>query len=186
MGARSYNPPSNDDSVAWASRLRNKNIAPSAEEAKRLKSHAIVDGYYPSLALVGRCAGGRGVAEAVRSKDASVRLAAAETFSHGAFGEVATAALAKLTADPSPKVRPAAVRALGMAANWRSQAAQQALIRLATDTRAELEDRLNATDAARVRGASAGEWGPAGSADVPARWSRCWRRRRSGCALAQR
>ena len=32
MGSRSYYPPSNDDSIAWATRLRNKNIAPSPEE----------------------------------------------------------------------------------------------------------------------------------------------------------
>ena len=38
MGDRTYYPPSNDDSIAWATRLRNKNIAPSAEEAKLLKA----------------------------------------------------------------------------------------------------------------------------------------------------
>ena len=32
MGSRSYYPPSNDDSIAWATRLRNKNIEPSPEE----------------------------------------------------------------------------------------------------------------------------------------------------------
>ena len=32
MSSRSYYPPSNDDSIAWATRLRNKNIELSAEE----------------------------------------------------------------------------------------------------------------------------------------------------------
>ena len=30
LGDRTYHPPSNDDALAWATRLRNKNIAPSA------------------------------------------------------------------------------------------------------------------------------------------------------------
>ena len=58
LGDRTYHPPSNDDALAWATRLRNKNIAPSAEETKLLKAFssappAPVDGYYPELALVG-------------------------------------------------------------------------------------------------------------------------------------
>ena len=82
-----------------------------------------------------------------QSKDANIRAAAAETGSHGLFGEKTVAAMAQLVADPSPKVRQAAIRALGMSANWRSQAAQQALIQLATNKSADLNDRLNATDA---------------------------------------
>ncbi|HSU68909.1 MAG TPA: hypothetical protein VLJ39_18650, partial [Tepidisphaeraceae bacterium] len=38
MGSRSYYPPSNDDSIAWVTRLRNKNIEPSAEEQNLLKA----------------------------------------------------------------------------------------------------------------------------------------------------
>ena len=32
LGARTYHPPSNDDAIAWATKLRNKNVALSAEE----------------------------------------------------------------------------------------------------------------------------------------------------------
>ena len=39
-GERSYHPPSNDDAIGWATRLRNKNIAPSAEEMNLLKAFA--------------------------------------------------------------------------------------------------------------------------------------------------
>src|SRR5205823_10694914 len=54
MGSRSYYPPSNDDSIAWATRLRNKNIAPSPEELSLLKAApAAADGYFPALAMVG-------------------------------------------------------------------------------------------------------------------------------------
>ncbi len=153
MGSRSYYPPSNDDSVAWATRLRNKNIAPSPEEMKLLKSFtgggaaAITDGHFPALALVGGAPAGSVLQKLFESKDANVRAAAAETCSHGSFGEATMMALAKMAADPSAKVRSAAIHGLGRAANWRSQSAQQALIRLATDKDADMMDRLSATDA---------------------------------------
>ena len=150
---RSYYPPSNDDSIAWATRLRNKNIEPSAEERRLLKAYgsgsaaAVTDGYFPALALVGGAPAGDVLQKLFQSKDANIRAAAAETGSHGFFGERTVAAMAQLIADPSPTVRQAAIRALGMNANWRSQAAQQALIQLATNKSADLNDRLNATDA---------------------------------------
>ncbi len=153
MGSRSYYPLSNDDSVAWATRLRNKNIAPSPEETKLLKAFrgsatpAVTDGYFPTLALVGGAPAGAVLQELFNSKDVNVRAAAAETCSHGLFGEPTLTALAKMIADPSPKVRQATIRALGIAANWRYQPAQQALIQLATDKGVDPIDRLSATDA---------------------------------------
>src|SRR4030095_5652992 len=101
----------------------------------------IVDGHYPSLALVGGAPAGAALQKLFESKDANVRAAAAETCSRGLFGEATVASLAKRTADPSAKVRQNAIRALGITANWRSQAAQQALIQLAIDKSANLEDR---------------------------------------------
>ena len=58
LGDRSYHPTSNDDALGWATRLRNKNIPPSAEEMNLLKAFskgtpAPESGYYPTLALVG-------------------------------------------------------------------------------------------------------------------------------------
>jgi TPR repeat protein len=148
LGDRTYHPPSNDDALAWATRLRNKNLAPSAEEAKLLKGNpAIVNGYYPSLALVGGAPAGAVLQKLFVSKDAAVRAAAAETCRHGIFGATTVGALAKLTSDPAVQVRQAAVRALSMYANWRYAAAQDALIRLATDKSGDPLDRLNATDA---------------------------------------
>jgi TPR repeat protein len=152
LGDRTYHPPSNDDALAWATRLRNKNVAPSAEEMKLLKSFGStlpgpVDGYYPALALVGGAPAGAVLQRLFESKDANVRAAAAETCKRGIFGEAAAAALAKLVADPSIKVRQSAVGALAMYANWRYAPAQTALIQLAMDKAADSMDRLNAADA---------------------------------------
>src|SRR4051812_11564385 len=153
MGSRSYYPPSNDDSIPWAIRLRNKNLPPSPEELKLLKAldHGVstvpAEGFFPSLALVGGAQAGSVLQKLFVAKDENVRAAAAETCSHGSFGEAPLAALAKMTTDPSAKVRASTIRALAMAANWRSQSAQQALIQLATDPSADPADRLSATDA---------------------------------------
>jgi hypothetical protein len=151
MASRSYYPVMNEDSIAWATRLRNKTIAPSAEEMKLLKAFsgaapAPVNGYYPTLALVGGSPAGSVLQKLFDSKDANVRAAAAETCSHGIFGDATAAALGKLTSDPSAKVRTAAIHALGMIANWRYQPAQKALIALAMNTSASTNDRVAAID----------------------------------------
>ncbi len=153
LGDRSYHPVSNDDALGWATRLRNKNIPPSAEEINLLKAFsagkppAPAYGYYPALALVGGTPAGEVLQKLFVSTDSAVRAAAAETCSHGIFGEPTSAALGKLLADPSSQVRDAAYRALASYANWRSPAAQQALIQRATDKSLDLDARLDAADA---------------------------------------
>jgi hypothetical protein len=133
-GERSYHPPSNDDAISWATRLRNKNIAPSASEMNLVKGFAKnapapVSGYYPSLELVGGAPAGTILQKLFTSSNADVRAAAAETCNHGIFGDATTAALTKLLSDPSAQVRANALRALTSYANWRYQPAQEALIR---------------------------------------------------------
>lgn len=152
LGDRTYHPPSNDNAIAWATRLRNKSIPPSPEEMKLLKAFqskppAPVDGYFPALALVGGAPAGALVQKLLDSSDANVRAAASETCSHAIFDESTTVALTKKLSDPSIKVRRAVIRALAMYADWRYETAQQALIRLATDQNANALDRLDATDA---------------------------------------
>ena len=142
LADRSYHPPSNDDALAWATRLRNKNIPPSAAEANLLKAigdapRPDANGYYSTLALVGGAPAGAVLEKLFLSKDAAIRAAAAETCKHGIFAASTVEALAKLTSDPSPKVRQTSIRALAMYANWRYRAAQNALIQLATDTSAD-------------------------------------------------
>jgi TPR repeat protein len=156
LGERSYHPTSNDDAIGWATRLRNKNIPPSREELNLLAAFskptppAPIAGYYPTyyptLALVGGAPAGAVLEKLFVSSDAKVRAAAAETCNHGIFGEATTAALGKLLGDPSPEVRNATLRSLASYANWRSAAAQQALIQRATDHSLDLDARLDAAD----------------------------------------
>lgn len=151
LADRSYHPVSNDDALAWATRLRNKTLPPSAEESRLLRAFsgkppAPVNGYYPTLALVGGAPAGAILQKLFRSPDATIRLAAAETAQHGIFGAETTAALAKRTTDTSRPVSQAAIRALALLANWRYPEAQTALIQLATDQTADHTSRLSAAD----------------------------------------
>lgn len=148
---RSYHPVSNDDALSWATRLRNKNLPLSAEETRLLRAFnakppAPVNGYYPTLALVGGAPAGAVLQKLFQSPDAAIRLAAAETAQHGIYGPATTAALAKLTKDSSRAVSQSAIRALALLANWRYPEAQSALIQLATDPTADHSSRLTAAD----------------------------------------
>jgi TPR repeat protein len=147
LGARTYHPASNDDAIAWATRLRNKNIPPSAEEWKLLQ-HAGQGGEraFEELALVGGVPAGAVVQVLLGKADPRVRAAAAETCTRAIFSESTVAVVGGKLADPSPAVRRAALRALAVNANWRSQAAQQALIGLATNAAADHVDRAGAVD----------------------------------------
>jgi TPR repeat protein len=156
LGARTYHPPSNDDAIAWAARLRNKNLPLSAGEVKllqRFKSGPLpaanAGGYYTDLALVGGASAGEVVERLLRSTNANVRAAAAETCLHAIFSENAMTALAQRLTDPSARVRRAAVRALALNANWRSEAAQTGLIDFALDAAKAVDpaDRAGAVDA---------------------------------------
>ena len=155
LGSRTYHPPSNDDALGWATRLRNKNIPPSADEMKLLKhfdGHPAAgsinsQGYFPTLALVGGAAAGGVVQKLLESDNAVVRAAAVETCVYAVFSEDTMTALGKKLTDPSVKVRRSAIRALALNANWRSAAAQQFLINLATNQDANPNDRVSAADA---------------------------------------
>jgi TPR repeat protein len=154
LGERSYHPVSNDDAIAWATRLRNKNVPLSAQENELLKAFhrnppAPTHGYYPTLALVGGAPAGEVVQKLLESPDESVRAAAAATCQYAIFDERTSAALGRLLSDPSAKVRRNAINALALYANWRSEAAQQALIQAALDPERRLEDRIDAADAIR-------------------------------------
>src|SRR5215831_11013880 len=104
MGSRSYYPPSNDDAISWATRLRNKTIEPSRQEQELLVKPTISDGYYPTLVLVGGAPAGLVLQKLSRSTDERVRAAAAETLSHGIFGEATVEAITRLVHDPSERV----------------------------------------------------------------------------------
>src|SRR5207247_596817 len=127
-----------------------KNIVPTAEELAQLKRVGKgAEGYFPALALVGGAPAGAIVRNLLDDKDSHVRAAAAETCLHAIFNEATVAALAGKLGDPSREVRRAAIRALAANANWRSAAAQQALIELATQPGKAVDpnDRVSAVDA---------------------------------------
>src|SRR5439155_18811408 len=88
------------------------------------------------------------VQKLLESPDANVRAAAAETCVHAIFSEATMAAVGRKVTDPSAKVRRAALRALAVNANWRSDAAQHALIDLALnpDKAVDPDDRAGAVD----------------------------------------
>lgn len=156
LGARTYHQPSNDDAIAWATRLRNKNLPLSAGESKLLKRFAAgalpapnAAGYYSDLALVGGAPAGEIVRNLLASNNPEVRAAAAETCLHAIFSEETITALGKRIVDPSAKVRRASIRALALNANWRSEAAQNALVEFALnpDKAVASSDRVGAVDA---------------------------------------
>ncbi len=153
LGARTYHP----QAMMMVSRgLRSceTRMCPlSPEETQILKRFdksvpAPIDGFFPDLALVGGAPAGHVIERLLSSDKVEVRAAAAETCARGIFSEVAMTALAKLTQDTSPKVRRAAIHALSIQANWRSAAAQQALVALATGQQPVVDesDRINAAD----------------------------------------
>jgi hypothetical protein len=149
LGARTYHPPSNDDAIAWATRLRNKNIAPSSAEMKLLRQpRPGPAGYFDGLALVGGAPAGAVIQKLLTNSDPAIRAAAAETCSHAIFSEDTAASLGKSLVDPDARVRRAALKALAMYAEWRSDAAQKALIDLATNPEKAVDpsDRISAVD----------------------------------------
>jgi hypothetical protein len=152
LGARTYHPPTNDDAIAWASRLRNKTLPLSEGERKLLaaKTQRIgPEGYLTDLAVVGGAAAGEVLVKLLVSPDAQMRTAAASTLSHGIFSEAAVKALGATLTDSVPAVRRAAIRALAMQANWRSQAAQDALTSFLPDLSRAISpaDRVAVADA---------------------------------------
>jgi hypothetical protein len=155
LGARTYHQPSNDDAIAWITRLRNKNVPLSMGERAILKRYATAtpaigrDGFFDDLALVGGSAAGTVVQKLLASGDPKVRAAAAETCSHAVFDEATMIVLGRLLTDTSLNVRASTLRALAMNANWRSEAAQHALIAAATNSSDTIEPavRVGAADA---------------------------------------
>ncbi|MEP7367757.1 MAG: hypothetical protein ABI972_31235, partial [Acidobacteriota bacterium] len=148
LGSRTYHQPSNDDAIAWATRLRHKTLPLSAGEAALLKNLTLRNGRFPALSLVGGAPAGVELRKLLASSDAATRAAAARTAYDAIFDEETMAALGKAATDASPLVRREALRALALHANWRSAAAQHALIELAmSETKAvDADDRVSAVD----------------------------------------
>lgn len=147
LGARTYHQPSNDEAIAWATRLRNRTLPLSAAEKAVVERLPLaIGGVYPQLANVGGFEAAAVVRKLMMTKPAEMRAAAARTCAEANFGEETMEALGKLAqTDASAKVRREAIRALAVNANWRSAAAQSALIALAAKA-PTYEDQMGAVD----------------------------------------
>ena len=145
LGARTYHPVTNDDGLGWALKHRNKNVPASPAEMALLKDQAIVDGYFPHLALVGGHEASMQLHRLLAS-DAKVRAAAVGTCARMICEESTIGDLAKTLVDPDARVRAATLRTLAANANWRSQMAQKILIDYVKSPKDAL-DRKGAIDA---------------------------------------
>lgn len=132
LGARTYHPLTNDDAIAWAVAQRNKRLPLSAAEKALLARGEALD-------VVGGFAAG----EVVRQKPTLDNIRACAKTN---CGEAALTAIAKHATDPNPALRRATLRTLAINGNWRSAAAQAALIDLALRPQPHA-DRLLAVDA---------------------------------------
>jgi predicted esterase len=146
------------DMVLWMDALRHKTMPLAAEDEKFLKQFA--NGKtaaklfgeaetWNELLRIGGPQAGVVLAEAMKSDKPKVREFAAIACTKGRFaGEDTMSDLAKLLDDKTAAVRSAAINALGVQANWRSDIAQMALGKLALNSKSkkvELQDRGDAT-----------------------------------------
>ena len=153
-----------EDVCRWMDALRHKQIPLAAEEEKFLKG--LSDTRKADAALkkpetwgeilrIGGPQAGLIVARAFKAESPTVRANAALACTQGVFaGDATVAGLADLLDDKNAAVREAAIKALGVFANWRYEGAQLALGKLALKAKAPLEERGGATlqlaDAARM------------------------------------
>ena len=139
------------DVCRWLDALRHKQIPLQADEDKFLRQFTDAKKSAPLLSSanswnellrIGGAQSGQVVARAFKSDSAAVREFAAIACTKATFaGEDTVEGLAKLLDDKSSQVREAAIAALGVAANWRSNTAQLALGKLALKKKGDLGER---------------------------------------------
>jgi hypothetical protein len=150
--------PITSDMIWWMDALRHKTMPLSPDDEKFLKQFANAKNAaklfgeaktWEEILRIGGPHAGQVVHEAFRSDKPKVREFAAIACTRNRFaGEETVTALAALLEDKTAAVRTAAIAALGVQANWRSEAAQIALGKLALNSRSkkvELADRGEAT-----------------------------------------
>lgn len=139
------------DVCRWFDAMRHKQVLLQPDEDKFLRQFADAKKSAAALARaetwnellrIGGHQAGAVVARAFKSESAGVRESAAIACTKTVFaGEETVDGLVKLLDDKSPQVRQAAITALGVAANWRSEAAQLALGKLALKKKGDLGER---------------------------------------------
>ena len=153
-----------EDVCRWMDALRHKQIPLSADEEKFLKG--LSDAKKADAALkkpdtwsevlrIGGPQAGQIVARAFKAESPSVREYAALACTQSVFaGEPTVAGLIDLLDDKNSGVREAAIKALGVFANWRYESAQMALGKIALKPKGVQDERGAATlllaDAARM------------------------------------
>jgi hypothetical protein len=155
LGGDTKNPLSNDDAIAWASRLRHKTLPLTAAEqaivapyADKAAASAVCPDAdtFRALLRVGGTQAGQVLPGLLSAQNETARVMAATSAGLSMFGNDADAALASRLDDPSAAVRKATLQALGVAANWRYLPAQTGLIDFATDTARDGTERALAVD----------------------------------------
>jgi hypothetical protein len=139
-----------DDSARWLNWQRHGQIPPSTDDLQLLDGLASRDveevwGDAAAVASIRRIGGeeaGVLVLRALASDNVTVRLTAAASCAATSFGAKVEAALLRLLSDDATDVRAGAAASLSILATWRHQDSQSALVRLATDTRRPVDDRM--------------------------------------------
>jgi predicted esterase len=145
------------DMVRWIDSLRHKQLPLAPEEDKFLRQYAVArkaaelfakPEAWNELLRIGGPPAGAVVAIAMRSESATVRELAATACTRCLFsGDETVDALVRVAEDKSAAVRAVAFKALGVAADWRYEAAQLELGKLATRKKGPLEERALCTSA---------------------------------------
>jgi hypothetical protein len=145
-----------DDWISWIHALRHKEIAPAPDEKKALSSLTskvktekldTLGAAIAEIARIGGAPGGKIIGNAYDSPDAEVRAAAVATGEKTLYARENVLELVKLLRDKSEAVKQAAVKGLGVAANYRYAEAQDALIRTARSRNTPAEERVRAVEA---------------------------------------
>jgi hypothetical protein len=149
-----------DDYMLWIHGLRHKQVEPAPRDREMLswfenksKAESLFGSRSTFLALqrIGGPQAGAAIVQALRSRSAGARAAAAEACETVSFGRAACEELARVAAsDESDRAAHAALRALGTYATWNYPEAQAALARIAlggSEGRSgKLADRLLAAE----------------------------------------
>jgi len=155
LGGDTHHPPSNDDAILWATRLRHKTLPLSPEEQALLQpySDAVAANslcpnadIFRSLIRVGGTQTGQIMPPIIGASNDATRTMAAKSAGLALFGTDADTALAARLKDASSAVRTTTLQTLGLLANYRYMPAQNALIATATDTAWDLTERGLAVD----------------------------------------
>jgi dienelactone hydrolase len=142
--------PTQDEAVHWMRALRNKRVAPSADDQEFLKkfedparaaSALTTSGTWVRLASIGGHAAAPAVLQGLQSDRSGVRSMAAQACTQVMFDDKVAEALVGLLEDKDAKARRTAIAALAFQGKWNYAQAHAALCSLARDDKRAEGDR---------------------------------------------